>query len=271
MSRRKNRYCCNYTENKSIYENKNIYKVGIYARVSVDNKDNSIGNQIELAKEYLESIEDNYKIINIYIDKGISGKNFERKSYIKMMEDIDSKKINCIIVKDISRIGRNYLEVSKAIENDLYIKGIRVIAINDNYDNKYSDDYMKNNLMLHNLINEIYIKDTGNKIRKSKEYLKQKGAYTGVYAPYGYKIVGKGANRVLTKDKESYEIIKYICTLFKSGYSYTHISKILYCKRVNTKEDYRKSGNVYGDKKNIKIWSVKSIIDVLKKEEKECI
>lgn len=269
----------------------NIYKVGIYARVSVDNKDNSIENQIELAKEYMEGkndiatsfcpdninsihgniikdriIFDKYELVSVYIDKGCSGKNYDRKAYIRMINDIDNKIINCIIVKDISRLGRNYLETGLIIEHDLYKKGVRIIAINDRYDSKYCDEYMKNNLLLHNLINEIYLKDTSSKIKKSKEYLKQVGAYTGVYAPYGYRIEGKGSNRILVKDSESYIIVEEIIRLCNDGLSYTDISKYLYKKGVNTKEDYRKSGKIYSEVEETKVWSVKSICDVINKE-----
>lgn len=280
----------NQLENNYINKN-NIYKVGIYARVSVDNRDYSIENQIALAKEYMEEKNDittsfcsdningiyrtmdkdsnnvdKYELVSTYMDKGYSGKNYDRKSYMRMMKDIDNKIINCIIVKDISRLGRNYLETGRIIEHDLYKKGIRIIAINDRYDSKYCDEYMKNNLLLHNLINEIYLKDTSSKIKKSKEYLRKVGAYTGVYAPYGYRIEGKGSNRILVRDVESYKIVEEIIRLYKDGLSYTDISKFLYKKGVNTKEDYRKSGKIYNEIEENKVWSVKSICDVINKE-----
>ena len=128
MSRTRNRYKVNENEN-----NKRTYLVGIYARVSVNNKDSSIENQIELAKEYIKNSPD-MNLVSVYIDRAKSGKDFHRKAYENLMADIDYGKVNCIIVKDISRLGRNFIGISKLIEYEMVEKNVRLISINENYD-----------------------------------------------------------------------------------------------------------------------------------------
>ena len=271
MSRTKNRYLGN--KNKSGYTK--IYKCGIYARVSVDNKDNSINNQIELAKEYIIKNTD-VELVQVYIDNGISGKDFCRKGYKKLMSDIEKGLINCIIVKDISRLGRNFIEISKILEYEMVINNIRVISINDNYDSICHNDcredgFVYNNtlkkIILHNMINEIYIRDTSYKIKKSKEYQKQKGAYMGVYAPYGYRIEKINGVRKLVVEDCTHVIIDKMCSMYREKQSYTYIQKYLYSLRINTKTDYRKSKAVYAKEKDIlKKWSIKSIKETIEGE-----
>lgn len=259
MSRTKNRY------EKHMKNNRKIYRVGIYTRISVDNKNNSIENQIELAKEYIKNKKD-MMLVGIYIDRAKSGNDFHRKGFDNLMKDIDEDKVNCIIVKDVSRLGRNFIELSKIIEYELVIKKVRLIAINENYDSRNRNQSIKN-IILHNMINEIYIKDTSFKIRKSKEYLKSRGAYLGVYSPYGYKVEKIDGIRKLAKDYKTYSIVEKICILYREKQNYTYIRNWLYKNSINTKSEYRKSGEVYiRDKTKLKKWSIKSIKETIDNE-----
>ena len=127
-----------------------VYRTAVYARLSVENsgkqdEGNSIRNQIDVCREYIDGCP-YLQLTEIYSDDGYSGVNFERPSFQKMMQDIREKKIDCIIVKDLSRFGRNYIDVGKYIEQLFPVLGVRFIAINDNYDSL--DDTANNSIIL---------------------------------------------------------------------------------------------------------------------------
>ena len=118
-------------------KNKDI-RAAAYLRLSIEDGDkaesNSIGNQRELIRDFVAERPELH-LVGEYADDGYTGTNFERPGFTQMMEDIKSGKINCIIVKDLSRLGRNYIEMGKYLEQIFPMMGIRFIAINDNYDN----------------------------------------------------------------------------------------------------------------------------------------
>lgn len=268
MSRTSNRY--NYYRTNRINEfnkYKNIiYNTVIYARVSVDNGTDSIANQIALAKEYIDN-NNELKLTGVYVDNGYSGVNYNRKGYRRMIEDINKEAIACIVVKDISRLSRNFVDISKFLETESVVKNIRIISINEEYDSKNCTWESLNNIMFKNMINEIYIRDTSRKIRKTKEYLKNIGVYTGVYAPYGYIICNKRGKRVLQVNEESYWVVKIIYGMYLEGRSYTYIADYLYKNKINNKTVYRKTKEVYA-RNNIDLqrWSIKSIRDTIERE-----
>ena len=164
-----------------------LFQAAAYARVSKDdNENNSIENQIELIKEFVKSMPE-INIISERMDNGFSGVNFMRPSFIEMMQDIEAGKINCVIVKDLSRLGRNYIEVGELIENIFPRLHVRLIAINDHYDsNKPKTDSDEILIPFKNLINEQYLRDFSIKIRSNLEVKRKKGDFVGAFAPYGY-------------------------------------------------------------------------------------
>ena len=144
------------------------YNAVAYARASKDDSDSStIENQLDLIKEYVNSMSD-IKIISEHSDNGFSGIDFLRPSFTEMMKDAESGKINCIIVKDLSRLGRNYIEVGELMEDILPKLKVRLISINDRYDSNTpksdSDEIM---IPFKNLINEQYLRDISIKIRSN--------------------------------------------------------------------------------------------------------
>jgi len=128
------------------------YRAGAYKRLSQDDGrgevSNSIINKAELIKDYGKS-HSNIEIVAEYDDDGYSGMNFDRPGFLRMKEDIKAEKINCVIVKDLSRFGRNYIEVGKYIERIFPFMGVRFISINDNYDSegKKNESERGSNLM----------------------------------------------------------------------------------------------------------------------------
>ena len=142
------------------------YNVGIYVRLSkldVNDDNYSIENQKNLILNYIKN-KDEFKLINIYEDVNKTGTNFNRNGFEELLQDLKKQKINCVIVKDLSRFGRNYIECSNYLEKIFPFMNVRFIAINDNYDsiNKNSNEILSINLK--NIVNELYSKDISKKV-----------------------------------------------------------------------------------------------------------
>ncbi len=186
-----------------------IYNTVAYARASKDDVDSStIENQLELIKDYAKSIPE-IRIISMMEDNGFSGIDFLRPSFEKIMEDIKVGKINCIIVKDLSRLGRNYIEVGELMEDIFPKYGVRLIAINDHYDsikpNTESEDII---IPFKNLINEQYLRDFSVKIRSNLSVKRKKGEHVSAFAPYGY--IRDSKKRKLVIDDHAAKMVQNI-------------------------------------------------------------
>ena len=169
---------------------KNIWIAAKYLRLSIEDGDkaesNSIGNQRELIRDFVAERPELH-LVGEYADDGYTGTNFERPGFTQMMEDIKSGKINCIIVKDLSRLGRNYIEMGKYLEQIFPMMGIRFIAINDNYDsNNYKGTTLGMDVIVSNLVNTMYCRDAGKKLRTANQVKWRKGITTASAAPFGY-------------------------------------------------------------------------------------
>lgn len=161
---------------------------GLYLRLSADEMENGekLKNQEVLLKESLCNLAD-LKITKIYRDNGYSGTSFDRPGWQMLMEDIKNGQINCIVVKDLSRLGRNYIETGNYLELIFPFMGVRFISVNDSYDSANpSGDFEPILISLKNLSNECYAKDISRKIFSAKEMQRQKGLFYGNIAPFGY-------------------------------------------------------------------------------------
>ena len=190
--------------------NTKIYNADLYLRLSKEDGDkeesDSIINQKGLILDYLKSMED-IKIHEIRVDDGYSGVNFNRPAFQQMLEDIKAGKVDCVITKDLSRFGRNHIEVGKYLEKIFPYLGVRFIAINDNYDSARSDTQTDNIIIpFKNLINDAYCRDISIKIRSNLEVKRKKGDFVGAFAPYGYRKSEADKNR-LEIDEEARHVI----------------------------------------------------------------
>ena len=192
MARTKNRHISqSETEVGKVIEK--IYIAGIYARLSQERKEayRDKSNSLEMQEELCINTakEKDIKILRVYKDYEYSGTNFKRPAFIEMMEDIRTGRINCIIVKDMSRFGREYLEIANYIEKVFPFLGVRFISVNDNLDTK---DGIKSDqsyeIAIKNIFNDLYAKDISKKIKASKEIKMKQGSFIGAMAPYGYKV-----------------------------------------------------------------------------------
>ena len=250
--------------------NTKIYNADLYLRLSKEDGDkeesDSITNQKELIFEYLKSMED-IRIHEIRVDDGYSGVDSERPAFQQMLEDIKAGKVDCVITKDLSRFGRNHIEVGRYLEKIFPYLGVRFIAINDNYDSAMSDMQTDNIIIpFKNLINDAYCRDISIKIRSNLEVKRKKGDFVGAFAPYGYRKSEGDKNR-LEVDEEAAETVRRIFRMYLQGSSAYRIAEALNEEDVLTPMDYKKEkGSAFytGFKKNLKSqWSHVHVLRIL--------
>ena len=166
------------------------YKVAAYLRLSKEEynnekESNSITNLKLIIDNYLKEHRE-YKLVDYYIDDGYSGTNFDRPEFQRMLGDIKNKKIDVILIKYLSRLGRNYIETGNFVEVVFPAMGVSVISVDENYEIDSSDYYGNDYVTLKNLFNDLYSKGISKKVRSSLIMKKQNGKFVGKLAPYGY-------------------------------------------------------------------------------------
>lgn len=228
------------------------FKAGIYARLSADldeRKNESIEVQIEIARKFVEEwnrgSNERIEVADCYTDLGKTGTNFNRDGFKRLMQDIRLGDINCVIVKDLSRFGRNYLEAGNYIEKIFPFLGVRFIAVADGYDTGADGSDTKQMVSeIKNLVNDMYAKDFSLKARSSLAQRRKEGAYVGGPAPYGYRAEWEGRLRKLVPDENTADIVRYIYQKFIDTESYKAVADDLNTRKVNPPMVYRKTGEV---------------------------
>ena len=180
-------------------EIKNI--AALYCRVSKEDENEGQSSSIKTQKAMLERYaqEQNFKIYECYIDDGYSGTNFDRPEFQRMIADAQLQKFNIIIVKDLSRLGRDYSVTGIYLEQFFPKNKIRFIAITDNHDsnNKWGNDMVA----MKNVMNELYASDISKKIRSAFEEKMKAGKYIGNFAPYGYLKSPEDKNKLIINEE----------------------------------------------------------------------
>lgn len=252
-------------------ETTKIWNATLYLRLSRDDGDkeesNSITGQRELLRDFLANHSD-IREYTIRVDDGWSGSTFERPGFQKMMEDVKAGRTNCIVVKDLSRFGRNYLDAGEYIEKIFPFLGVRFIAVNDNYDSlggkKSSDDLI---IPFKNLINEAYCRDISVKIRTQLEIKRKKGQYLGSFATYGYLKDEQDKNKLVV-DEFAADIVRDMFQWKLEGVSPQDIANTLNRLGVLSPMEYKRSlGMKFTTpfKTNPKaVWSAATVIRILK-------
>lgn len=223
-----------------------IYSVGIYARLSVDGtdrKNESIENQLEQCREYVRTHED-LELFGCYSDLGKTGTNFQRDDFERLMADVRMRKVDCIVVKDLSRFGRNHLEMGNYLGKIFPFLGVRFIAINDNFDNMDGDPETLS-VQLKNLVNELYAKDISAKIRSSRVKQFERGSFSGCHPVYGYDVVKEGNRRILVVNEEAAAVVREIFAKYLNGATYADLIEWLYSEKIHRPGDHRKYKHVY--------------------------
>lgn len=212
-----------------------IYQAAGYVRLSVEDSGKPGADTIEAQKElvlgYIEAQED-MEFCSLYCDNGRTGTNFERPDFERLMDDVRSGKIDCIIVKDLSRFGRNYKETGNYLERIFPFLDVRFVAVNDNFDTltaeRTADGYI---VPLKNIINEVYSKDIGRKSRSALVTKQQKGEFIGAWAAYGYQKCASDSHRI-EPDPSTAPVVREMFALRLTGISYQQIARTLNERRI---------------------------------------
>lgn len=189
-----------------------VFFTALYIRLSVeDNKKR--GNSLESQQAILENyvtLNPELKIFDTNIDNGTTGTNFDRDGFKRMMADVEAEKVNCIIVKDLSRLGRNAVDTGYYIEKYFPLKNVRFIAVNDNFDTSNADSIHGGIILpLKNLINEAYSLDIGRKIKAQARQSMKEGQYIGARPPYGYLKAPNDCHKLII-DPETAPVVRQI-------------------------------------------------------------
>ncbi|HGI8715602.1 TPA: DUF4368 domain-containing protein [Streptococcus agalactiae] len=248
---------------------RNFEKItALYERLSRDDElegeSNSIVNQKKILEEYASK--NNLTNIIHFTDDGISGTQFDRPGFMEMMNGVNTGNIGCIIVKDMSRLGRDYLKVGQCMEI-LRQKGVRLIAINDNVDSFYREDDFT---PFRNIMNEWYARDTSRKIQSTFRSKGESGKHTASTPPYGYIKDEKDKDKWVVDEKAA-EIVRRIFNLTMDGAGPYKIAKILEADKIDIPAYHQqKMGYGLHQSKNFEYpyrWCSSTIASILKKKE----
>ncbi len=232
----------------------------------LEKESNSIINQKKLIYDYAlqhSTICPN-KIVS-YVDDGYSGTTFDRPAFQSMLADIRRKRILCIIVKDLSRLGRNYIEIGYYLEELFPMMGIRFIAINDYYDSgMHRGIHTDLNMQFKNMVNDFYCKDLSKKIRSTVKLKKENGEFTGGILPYGYR---KEQDKIII-DQPAADIVVRIFQSYHSGKSAADIAKELNAEKIDSPSFYLEQYKIkIPSAKNVyKQWNGSSVLRILRNE-----
>ena len=206
-----------------------VLSTGAYIRLSVENNghetDNSLKNQIILVETFIRE-HDELSLIDTYVDNGFSGTKFDRPEFVRMMEDVKSGRIQCIVVKDLSRFGRDYLETGYYLETIFPLLNVRFIAITDQFDSIREEDRNSISVPIKNMVNAMYAKDYSRKQEAFREMCKRTGRVMGNNAAYGYTF-----SRETRKMEIDHEVAPYVHMVF--SWALAGVPRIEIANRMN--------------------------------------
>ncbi|MCH5350441.1 MAG: recombinase family protein [Clostridiales bacterium] len=221
-----------------------VWKAGLYIRISREDGDKaeseSISSQRAITEQFV-SAHDDIQITDYYIDDGYTGTDFDRPDFKRMFDDITNKRINCVIVKDLSRFGRNYVEAGKYLEVVFPMLNVRFIAVNDMIDSILNPSSMNTMMVpIKNIMNDEYCRDISTKVKTSLDIRRRQGMFIGSFAAYGYKKDPSDRHKLII-DEEAALTVRYIFDRFISGYSIIAIARELNENGVLNPSEYKKS------------------------------
>lgn len=253
------------------------FKAGIYARLSSDQdikKNESVEVQKEIVRKFVEEFNQKntgevIDVVECYTDLGKTGSNFDREGFQRLLQDIRLGEINCVIVKDLSRFGRNYLEAGNYIEKIFPFLGVRFIAVADGFDTgKEGNENKQMASEIKNLVNDMYAKDFSKKAKIHLKQRREEGSYVGGPPPYGYVADWDGRRRVLMPDENTAVIVQFIYEKFVETESYAAVADLLNKRKINPPAIYKKTKEVYFSSydKEYKGWDKGAVERILKSD-----
>lgn len=244
------------------------WRTALYARLSVEDNGkeaDSIENQIALLESYISGCPDLSRV-ELFADNGYTGTNFHRPEFNRMMEAVQSGVIDCIVVKDLSRLGRNYIETSQFIEKICPFYGLRFIAVNDGFDTAAVTDTAQMSMALSNIVNDYYAKDISRKVTSALQTKMERGDYIGNYAPHGYCKDPENKNHLVI-DPETAPVIRQIFQWRAEGVSYMGINRRLNEAGIPSPGQYRLEHGIETNnnrKGRSVLWNKHMVTEILK-------
>lgn len=248
-----------------------IYNTALYLRLSHDDEQQGESVSIQTQRIMLQTYaqENNLHVVGEYVDDGWSGTNYDRPSFQRMIDDIEDGKINCVVTKDLSRLGRNYILTGQYTEIYFPSKGVRYIAVNDNVDTLNGESELAPFL---NILNEMHARQTSKKIRAALRIRRMNGAHWGPHTPLGYRKDPDRKGHLLV-DPETKWIVEKIFDLASHGMGAAKITRFLVEEKVPTPGwlHYSREGTYarfYEDEPEEKryAWNVAAVKKILKDE-----
>ena len=248
---------------------KRVYQVGGYVRLSVEDGGRSGADTISIQRDFIQNYiasQPDMRLYNLYFDNGWTGTNFERPGFERLMSDVRARKVDCIVVKDLSRFGRNYKEAGHYLEYIFPYLDVRFVAITDHFDTSVQDAHNGYVIPLTNILNESYSRDISRKISSAIKTKELHGDFRGPFAPYGYSKCPSDHSR-LEVNPETAPVVVEIFTLRTQGMGYTGLARLLnkrgvpapgaylYQKGLTDRETYRDS-----------LWTAWNIKEILRNE-----
>lgn len=244
------------------------WRTALYARLSVEDNGkeaDSIENQIAFLESYISGCPDLSRV-ELFADNGYTGTNFHRPEFNRMMEAVQSGVIDCIVVKDLSRLGRNYIETSQFIEKICPFYGLRFIAVNDGFDTAAVTDTAQMSMALSNIVNDYYAKDISRKVTSALQTKMERGDYIGNYAPHGYCKDPENKNHLVI-DPETAPVIRQIFQWRAEGVSYMGINRRLNEAGIPSPGQYRLEHGIETNnnrKGRSVLWNKHMVTEILK-------
>lgn len=248
----------------------NLFHVAIYIRLSKEDGDkeesDSVGNQRKLLTEYIAEKED-FILFDTYVDDGYSGTTFNRPSFQRMIADIEDGKVNCVVVKDLSRFGRDYIDTGRYLERYFPEMGVRFISVTDSIDSmKQAYDML---LPIKNIFNEQYARDISKKIQATVKSKQKAGEFIGAFTSYGYKKSPVNKNKLVI-DEYAADVVRRIFSLYVQGYGKQKIAKLLNAEGILCPAEYKRvNGEKYKNCNRLEstaYWSYSTINSILHRE-----
>ena len=247
-----------------------IFNTALYIRLSREDGDkeesNSVHNQRRLLLDFISKHE-NFILYDIYIDDGYTGTNFNRPDFQRMLRDIENSKVNCVIVKDLSRFGRDYIDSGRFLEREFPKMNVRFIAVTNNIDS-FAQSY-DISLPIQNVMNEQYARDISKKVHATVKTKQKAGEFIGAFACYGYKKSPSDKHKLIVDEYASI-VVKRIFNMFIQGYGKQTIAKCLSTEGILCPSEYKKlNGENYRNCNQLEktnYWTYSTINVILKNE-----
>ena len=247
-----------------------LFYTAVYIRLSREDGDkeesDSVGNQRKLLTEYVSKME-NLIIYDVYVDDGYTGTNYNRPGFKRMIADIEERKVNCVVVKDLSRFGRDYIDTGRYLERVFPELGVRFISLSDGIDSiRQTYDML---LPLKNIFNEQYARDISKKVRATVKSKQKAGEFIGSFTSYGYKKSPADKNKLVI-DEYAAEVVRKVFRLYVGGMGKLSIAKLLNAEGILCPSEYKmanglnyKNGNRL---ESTSYWTYSTINIMLKNE-----